>query len=293
MSIDAPAPRIISAHARASGGRRSRARWALALAVVLLAAALLLPTLARSHAAAPPRAPVIRVPRGFAAVARYMHAVREYRFDGDSLPGDWTEGTSNDGFAATQFQPSQVRASGASAALEATAGVASQGLPYKSGLISTAGAYTLTHGTLDFRVWMPAGQGLWGGLWMDNAAGVEIDAAEVLLGHPHTVYGSLHTHTWSEIQPGHVRANLSGSYHDYQVIWQPGRITWAVDGVAYAQYSRAQARAADQPWPFDQSGGVYLIADLAVAGASEWGGPPTTRTRLPARMRIKSVTVWQ
>jgi len=178
-------------------------------------------------------------------------------------------------------------------ALEANAGVASQGLPYKSGLISTAGTYTLTHGMIDFRVSMPPGQGLWGGVWMDNAAGVEIDDAEVLLGNPHTVYGSLHTHTWSEIQPGGARADLARGYHDFQVIWQPGLITWAVDGRAYAQYSRAQARAAGEQWPYDDSGGVYLIADLAVAGQTEWGGPPTPRTRLPARMRIKSVTVWQ
>jgi len=283
---------MIGAAARAAGRRASRTRWAL-LAALLVAGALLAPAFARSRATPPPHAPVIHLPRGFAAVAHYTRAVREYRFDGDRLPGDWSEGTWNYGFAATQFQPSQVQTSGASAALEATAGVASQGLPYKSGLISTAGAFALTHGTIDFRVWMPAGQGLWGGVWMDNSAGVEIDDAEVLLGHPHTVYGSLHTHTWSEIQPGHLRANLARGYHDFQVIWQPGLITWAVDGVAYAQYSRAQARTANQPWPFDDSGGVYLIADLAVAGPSEWGGPPTKATRLPARMRIKSVTVWQ
>jgi beta-glucanase (GH16 family) len=284
---------MIGAQMSARESRRSRTRWALLLAALIVAAALLVPTLARSRATPSPRAPLIHVPRAFAAIAHYTRAVRAYRFDGDRLPADWSEGTWNYGFAATQFQPSQVQTSTASAALEATAGVASQGLPYKSGLISTAGAYTLTHGTIDFRVWMPGGQGLWGGLWMDNSAGVEIDDAEVLLGHPHTVYGSLHTHTWSEIQPGQLRANLTRGYHNFQVVWQPGLITWAVDGVAYAQYSRAQADAAGQQWPFDNSGGVYLIADLAVAGPSEWGGPPTKATRLPARMRIRSVTVWQ
>ncbi|HEY7968086.1 MAG TPA: glycoside hydrolase family 16 protein [Solirubrobacteraceae bacterium] len=287
---------MIGAPARAAA-RASRARWTVALAVFAIATALLAYGLASarsaSRATAPPRAPAIRLPRGFASAARYAHLVREYRFDGDRLPGDWSEGTWNYGFAATQFQPSQVHASGSAAALEATAGVASQGLPYKSGLISTEGAYTLTHGMVDFRVSMPPGQGLWGGVWMDNAAGVEIDDAEVLLGNPHTVYGSLHTHTWSEIQPGAVRRSLARGYHDFQVIWQPGLITWAVDGRAYAQYSRARARAAGRPWPYDQSGGVYLIADLAVAGQTEWGGPPTARTPLPARMRIKSVTVWQ
>jgi beta-glucanase (GH16 family) len=70
-------------------------------------------------------------------------------------------------------------------------------------------------------------------------------------------------------------------------------VTWAVDGVAYAQYTKAQALAAHEPWPFDSASGVYLIANLAVAASDEWGGPPTVSTLFPATMQIQSVKVWQ
>jgi hypothetical protein len=52
-------------------------------------------------------------------------------------------------------------------------------------------------------------------------------------------------------QSTHAASDLSAGFHDYQVIWQPGMLTWAVDGVAYAQYTEAQALAAGQAWPFE------------------------------------------
>jgi beta-glucanase (GH16 family) len=90
-----------------------------------------------------------------------------------------------------------------------------------------------------------------------------------------------------------MTADASQGFHDYQVISQPGMITWAVDGVAYAQYTKAQAVAAGQPWPFDDGTGFFLIADLAVARASEWGGAPNSSTAFPATMEIRSVKVWE
>jgi hypothetical protein len=62
--------------------------------------------------------------------------------------------------------------------------------------------------------------------------------------------------------------------------------------VAYAQYTKAQATAAGQPWPFNNTP-EYLIANLAVASASEWGGAPNASTAFPATMQVQSVKVWQ
>ena len=39
--------------------------------------------------------------------------------------------------------------------------------------------------------------------------------------------------------------------------------------------------------------GVYLIANLAVAAASEWGGAPSSGTIFPATMEVQSIKVWQ
>lgn len=191
--------------------------------------------------------------------------------------------------------------SGSSVALTAAAHTSPSGLPYESGWISTENSYAFSHGMIDFRAKMPAGQGLWSGLWAINPAGTtpftEIDVAEMLLGDTHTVYGSLHnwgpTPYWARTQSTVAAADLSAGFHDYQVIWQPGMLTWAVDGVAYAQYTAAQATAAGQAWPFDASNGVYLIADLAVGGTSDWGGAPNSGTQFPATMQIQSIKVWQ
>jgi beta-glucanase (GH16 family) len=186
---------------------------------------------------------------------------------------------------------------GSAVSLTAVNKTSSEGYPYMSGWISTSGSYSFQYGMVDFRAKMPAGQGLWSGLWLASASGdaTEIDVQEMLLGNTHSVYGSLHdwgTPYWAETQSTSESADLSAGFHDYQLIWQPGELTWAVDGVAYAQYTEAEAARAGEAWPFDNTT-EYLIADLAVAGASEWGGPPNAQTVFPASMQIQSIRVWQ
>ena len=109
--------------------------------------------------------------------------------------------------------------------------------------------------------------------------------------------GSLHVWEpqplWGETQSTVIGPDASQGYHDYQVVWQRGMISWAVDGRVYAQYSEAEARAAGRVWPFDSASGVYLIANLAVAGASEAQGPPNPSTPFPATMQVESVRVWE
>ncbi len=244
--------------------------------------------------------PILTLPSGFATVVNYSNPVKDYEFDGSSLPGDWSAGIWNYGFSSTLFQPSQVSLTGSSAALTAI-DQPSGGYPYQSGWISTEGSFSMTHGMVDFRAKMPAGQGLWSGLWLDQPNGSnpwgEIDVQEMLLGDTHTVYGSLHNWApdpyWAESQSATMAADASQGFHDYQVVWQPGLVTWAVDGVAYAQYSETQATAAGQFWPFDDGTGFYLIADLAVGGPSDWGGAPNASTAFPATMQVQSVKVWE
>jgi hypothetical protein len=247
----------------------------------------------------PGGAPTISLPSGFAPTATYTTLVKDYEFTGSSLPSDWTAGNdSTHGFNGTIFQASQVSMTGSSVALSVS-NQPSQGYAYQSGWISTEGHYSLNYGLIDFRAKMPAGQGLWSGLWLDqpdnsNPWG-EIDIQEMLLADTHTVYGSLHgwaPSQWGETQATRMAADASQGYHDYQLIWQPGLVTWAIDGVAYAQYTQAQALAAGYPWVQDDGTGYYLIADLA-AGSNVWGGPPNSSTPFPSAMQIQSVKIWQ
>jgi beta-glucanase (GH16 family) len=85
--------------------------------------------------------------------------------------------------------------------------------------------------------------------------------------------------------------DASQGFNDYQLIWQPGMLTWAVNGVAYAQYTEAQAEAAGEAWPFDTA--CYLIANLGVGSPSSWGGAPDAATVFPASMQVQSVEYWQ
>jgi beta-glucanase (GH16 family) len=277
---------------------------ALALAAIVIVAAVLVRAVAgraSTGPAASSRAPTIVAPRGFVRIARYTTIVKNDSFNGAALPAGWAKGRDdNHGFAATVFQPSQVSLTGSSVALTAI-NQASGGYPYQSGWISTEGSFSTNYGLIDFRAKMPAGQGLWSGLWLNqpdhsNPWG-EIDVQEMLLGNTHAVYGSLHgwapDPSWGELQGTALAADASQRFHDYQVVWQPGMITWAVDGVAYAQYTRAQAVAAGHPWPFDDGAGLFLIADLAVAAPAEWGGAPNSSTVFPASMQIQSVRVWR
>jgi beta-glucanase (GH16 family) len=236
-----------------------------------------------------------------APVAGYTSLVKDWDFTGSALPADWSSGLWNYGYAATQYVPSQVSLTGSAADLTAIRQASPEGYPFESGWISTAGSYTLGYGLIDFRAKMPAGAGLWSGLWAVNPVGSnpegEIDVQEMLLGNTHTVYGSAHgwspAPTWAETQSVTETADLSQGFHDYELVWQPGMLTWAVDGVAYAQYTKAQAAAHGYSWPFDTQTGTYLIANLAVAAASEWGGAPTSATPFPATMQIQYIRVWQ
>lgn len=241
-------------------------------------------------------APTISHPATFAPIASYASLARDFEFNGPSLPAGWAAGNAfNWGFAGTEWMSSQVSMTGSSVALTAIHRTSPNGSANESGWISTSGGYSFQYGMVDYRAKLPAGQGLWSGLWMINPGYPttgELDISEQLLGNLRTVYGSAHawngnTHLWGETQTGQLSSDATG-WHDYQLIWQPGLLTWAIDGVAYAQYSRTQATS----WPFDTDS-MYLIADLAVAGPSEWGGPPNASTLLPSTMQIQSVKVWQ
>jgi len=305
--MSSAAERAVSGRAPRAGSGRAAVLALLAVVVlgvavigvvVIVAGAARGSRQVRLPATAP--APVIALPIGFAPIDRYTELVKNDQFTGSTLPAGWSSARyDNHGFAATLFTPTGVSMTGTSVALTATRR-AVEGYPYQSGWISTEGSFSMLFGTIDFRAKMPTGQGLWSGLWLDqpdqsNPWG-EIDVQEMLLGDTHTVHGSLHDwapSTWSEQQSATLADDASTGFHDYQVVWQPGLITWAVDGVAYAQYSQAQAAAAGRPWPFDDGTGFYLIADLAAGGASDWGGAPNASTVFPATMQVQSVKVWE
>jgi beta-glucanase (GH16 family) len=174
------------------------------------------------------------------------------------------------------------------------------------------------YGRFEFRAKLPTGKGIWPALWMlpqDDKYGTwassgEIDVMEAKGQEPTRVLGTLHygsrwpnnTHTSKlfEFPAGGTIAD----FHVYGLEWEPGKISWSVDGKVYAtqtfwwsssKVDRGKGAKPGQesdlnPWPapFDQP--FYLIMNVAVGG--KFLGNPDRTTSFPAEMVVDYVRVY-
>lgn len=190
---------------------------------------------------------------------------------------------------------------------------------FSSAKLTTRGRAAWRYGKVAVRARLPQGQGTWPAIWMmpsDEvygrwAASGEIDILEAVnLGVPcakcpggreNTILGTLH---FGGPSPKNASKGeevpfpdvLDGGFHTYGIEWEPGRITWQVDGRTYA------TRVASEWWttaskvpgaPFDRD--FYLILNLAIGGKlAEGRGLGGVRDDgYPKRMEIDWVHVWQ
>lgn len=218
---------------------------------------------------------------------------REENYTGNAYPAAW---------AATQADP--------------TAQVTRD---FTSAKLTTQGKAAWLYGRFEMRARLPRGQGTWPAFWMmpEEAhyggwplsgeidimeavnLGVECNTCEP--GGERSVLGTLH---FGAPPPGNVYRNreiafpgvLDDQFHTYGVIWQPGRFTWTIDGVAFGTMVTGewwtQASAAAQA-PFDRP--FHLILNLAFGGnwpeSTSLGG--INNAGFPKRMEIDWVRVWQ
>jgi beta-glucanase (GH16 family) len=75
--------------------------------------------------------------------------------------------------------------------------------------------------------------------------------------------------------------DLSAGYHTYAVDWEPGSITWYLDG--QAEYT-VTSGVSSEP--------MYFIADLDVDGRTGKANPDAS-TPSSASFDIESVQIWQ
>jgi len=194
------------------------------------------------------------------------------------------------------YLPEQVSVSGG--ALELTAEPrsveASDGktYPFRSGMVTTGptpdGAAKLawTYGTVEARLRVPAGRGLWPALWMlpaDEESRPEIDILEVLGDDPAELVMHFHPEDREAESPSE-RYRLEGStfaddWHTVRLEWLPGRVTWFVDDVAVWDVTGDQVPA--EP--------MYLVLNLAVGGV--YPGSPDETTEFPATFAIDHVRI--
>ncbi|GAA2253868.1 hydrolase [Streptomyces ruber] len=170
---------------------------------------------------------------------------------------------------------------------------------YTSARLNTSGRFAATYGHVEARMKLPRGQGVWPAFWMlgqdfgevgwpDSG---EIDVMENVGHEPSTVHGTLHGPGYSGeggIGAGYTLPDgqaFADGFHTFAVDWEPGKISWSVDGEVFQ--TRTPADLNGNPWVFDKP--FFLILNLAVGGY--WPGDPDGSTAFPQQLVVDEVTV--
>ena len=175
---------------------------------------------------------------------------------------------------------------------------------YTSARLKTQSLRSFQYGHVEARIKIPRGQGIWPAFWMlgeTSSGGVdwptsgEIDIMENIGREPDQVHGTVHG-------PGYSGdAGPSGTYtlphagafyedfHTYAVDWQPGSITWYVDGNEYFHVTPDTDKVSGNPWAFDGHP-FFIILNVAVGGY--WPGYPDSTTTFPQAMTVDYVRVY-
>jgi beta-glucanase (GH16 family) len=160
-----------------------------------------------------------------------------------------------------------------------------KGRAYTSGHLTTSKKFTQLYGYFEVRAKLPVTRGMWPAHWLlpEGEWPPEIDIMEALGHEPNKVYMSNH---WmaddkhlSQTQP-FEGPDFTKGFHTFAVDWEPGKITWYVDGVA-----RATSTEGVPHRPF------YWILNTAVGGV--WPKDPDATTKFPQYHDIDYVRVYK
>lgn len=178
---------------------------------------------------------------------------------------------------------------------------------YTSGRVNTQNKRDFTYGIFEAKLKVPEGVGYLPAFWLmstdENVYGQwprcgEVDIMEVHGSETTTNYGTIHygnPHNQSQGTYTLEGDTFSDSYHVFTVEWEPGKISWYLDGNLYHTESDWYSVTEGQgeltyPAPFDQP--FYIILNLAVGGS--WVGYPDETTDFEnARYEIDYVKVYQ
>jgi len=161
--------------------------------------------------------------------------------------------------------------------------------PYMSGALTTYNKFKMRYGYVEMRAKLPKGKGLWSAFWLlhqnDNDRRPEIDVVEYIGDKPDNLYNTYHYYdnwnlksTPSYEVPG---PDYSQNFHTFGMKWEPGKITWYVDGQERNSHSDGNVAWED----------MYLLVNLAVGGW--WPGEPDGNTQFPARYQIDYIRAYQ
>ena len=163
---------------------------------------------------------------------------------------------------------------------------------YTSGRINTQNKHDFTYGRFECRAKVPSGKGYLPAFWLmatdENNYGQwpqcgEMDIMEVMGQETNKSYHTIHYgydsgsgHRENQGTKTLKAGDFSSEYHTYTFDWEPGKLTWYVDGEEVYTTNdwftgKDEESQLSYPAPFDQD--FYVILNLAVGGS--WVGYPT------------------
>lgn len=239
--------------------------------------------------------------------------VWEDEFEGDSVNmDDWNVETHEPGWVNAELQ--EYTASGNYSVADGKLIIqpkktvdASGNASYTSARLNTQGKHDYTYGLFEVVAKVPDGKGFLPAFWMmptdENLYGQwprcgEIDVMEVMGQETNKAYGTIHygaPHSESQGTYTLSEGSFSEDYHKFSCEWEPGKITWYIDGVKFHEENDWYSKTPGQgtvayPAPFDQP--FYMILNLAVGGS--WVGYPTDDQDINSQSyTIDSVRVYQ
>lgn len=247
-----------------------------------------------------------------AVVPEGYHFVWSDEFDGDELSDVWTRefhpaGWVNNELQAYVASDEYVYVEDGDLVIQPTREVDEDGnVSYYSGRIFSVNKADFKYGYIEARIRTPHGVGFLPAFWMLPARGLygnwpvsgEIDIMEVVGGDENTCYGTLHYGAPHAQSQGRytIDSNFSDDYHVFAVEWDPGEITFYVDGEPYHTENdwfctTTTGSERSYPAPFDKE--FSIIFNVAVGG--DWPGDPDENTPFDesAQMRVDYVRVYQ
>ena len=236
-------------------------------------------------------------------------------FDGDSLNrADWNVELHEKGWVNNEWQEyvdsdKNIQVKDGKLLIKPVETVNADGTrSYTSGRINTQGKHDFKYGYFECRAKVPTGKGYLPAFWMmptdENLYGQwpkcgEIDIMEVMGQETNKAYGTIHYGEPHDQSQGtctvDAKNNFADQYHTYACDWEPGKITWYIDGVKFHEESDWFSAKSGQgevayPAPFDPP--FYMILNLAVGGS--WVGyPDDSTTYADQQFAVDYVKVYQ
>ncbi len=168
------------------------------------------------------------------------------------------------------------------------------GYNYTSARMKTQDKFDFKYGKVEARIKLPMGQGLWPAFWMlgSNISTVgwpfcgEIDIMEHI-NIENTIYGTMHWDVNGYANYGSNKSTTPASYHVYSIEWDQFGIRWYLDGVLYLTANTTNNINGTEEFhnPF------FILLNLAVGG--NWPGQTVDESKLPAKMHVDYVRVYQ